>query len=95
MGHHYHGTVIQVGCPVTLLKDLKDNQEKIMAKQSEAAAQLNAVADQLTKIGTEVDALKTALEAAVAADEVSPELAEAINRVITVTQTVDDKNQDA
>lgn len=65
------------------------NQSKM--EQSELTALLNAHADQLEKVRTEVQALKDAFETA---DDVQPELEAAANRVFDAVQAVDDINPD-
>lgn len=70
------------------------NQLKIMATQQELAAQLNQVATQVQKIGTETSTLvqKVAdLEEAIGnQNDVSPELQSAFDALKSQVQTVDD-----
>ena len=67
---------------------------KIMATQAELATDLTALNDQVTKIGTETEGLKTAvaaLEAALAAaGSVTPELQAAVDNLKAKVQSVDD-----
>lgn len=64
-----------------------------MATQADAAAQLNAVNDKLTKVGTETSALLDEVQklkdAAANSDQVSPELQAAIDAVSAQADKVD------
>lgn len=69
----------------------------IMSTQAELAAALDAVNTKLIKIGTEVTTILTRideLEAAVAANPVSPEVQAAMDRVTSQAQVLDDLNPD-
>jgi hypothetical protein len=70
---------------------------KLMAlSQAEVAAKLDVFGLQLGKIAVEVQAVKDALAAALAAGtEVSPELQAAVDNLGSALQVVDDLNPDA
>lgn len=81
------------------LNHLNKKALKIMATQDEAAAQLQEITTQLTKVGTETSTLLekvAALEAAAAAaGNVTPQLQTAIDAVKAQAQAVDDEVPDA
>lgn len=71
------------------------NQNKIMATQSELAAQLTALTAQVDKVKTEVVEKIAALEEAIAnAGGTTPEVDAALEALKSAVQTVDDINPD-
>ena len=84
-----------------ILKKLDELERKvdcIMATQAELTTQLNAVNDQLVKIGTETTALLAAiadLKVQVANAPVSAELQAAFDKVAAQAKVVDDLVPDA
>lgn len=64
---------------------------RIIMTQAEQAARLNAVAEQLVKVSTEVQALK---DAVANTENVDPALQEAIDRVVGAVQVLDEMNPD-
>lgn len=91
--HVYHFYASDNGPQLTAIFSLLN---QIKMTQTEALDKVNALTAQVTKIGTEVSAVKDALAAAQAANQAVPEaLAEAINNLSTVVTTVDDLNADA
>lgn len=75
------------------LTSILEGLQSIMVTQSEAAVQLQAVADQVDKIGTEtqslLDEIQVLKNAAVAAGNVTAELQAAIDAVSGKAVTVD------
>ncbi len=80
------------------LDELIRKVDCIMATQAQLATQLNAVNDQLVKIGTETSSLLTAideLKAQIANAPVSAELQAAFDKVAAQAKVVDDLVPDA
>jgi chromosome segregation ATPase len=81
------------------LAQLNQKADKIMATQSDAAAQLTSINTELAKIATETQGLLdqvAALQAAAsAAGNVTPELQSAIDAVAAQAKVVDDLVPDA
>lgn len=80
-------------CPAATKEDLEAMEKRLMAKQAELAQQLRDNAERLEKVAGEtrslletIDALKDAVEAA---DNVSPELQAAADKVFAQTAVVD------
>lgn len=94
--HHVHHYYAPCGLSDEQYKSIFSLLNKISMNVEEAVAKVNAQAAQLTKIGTEVTAVKDALAAAIEAGNTVPQaLADAINAVGVEIQTVDDLNADA
>lgn len=83
--HYYGGDEEQ-------LQQIIKKLNKMALSQQEAIAKLDAQAEVLTKVKSEVEALK---EIAEGAGNVSPELEAAIGRVDAAIKGVDDINEDA
>lgn len=90
--HVYHHFSEEGKRTERLLNELLKQGEKIMAKQDQAVAQLEAALTQIGKVRTEIEALKVAAEAA---GDVQPALQDAIDRVVQSIGGLDDLNTDA
>lgn len=81
------GTVITIGLLIKILH----NQKTIIMEQVEAVVKLQEHVATLTKANTELqNKIKALEEAKDAADDVSPELATAIDNVIAAGKGIDD-----
>lgn len=73
------------------LRELKEGQKNIMGSQADEATALNALADQLTKANTEIQAAIADLKTQIAnAGNTTPEVDAALARVTAGAQTLDD-----
>lgn len=83
---------------VSLLHKVIAQLEKVMATQAELVVEVNALKDQVTKIGTETSTLLTKINdllAIIAAGPVSTELQAAVDSLKAQVQVVDDLVPDA
>lgn len=72
-------------------RDLRNTEDKIMAKVNQLGSILTAIADQVAKVKVEVQAVKDAL----ANTDLPPDAQAALDRLTTEVQGVDDLNPDA
>jgi uncharacterized phage infection (PIP) family protein YhgE len=86
-------------CYIAEVQNINRKLNQIMATQAEAAAQLQGISAELTKVAAEtqtlLDNVKALQDAATAAGNVSPELQAAIDQVAAQAKTVDDLVPDA
>jgi hypothetical protein len=94
--HIHHVDVNEIKKILDTILIIKQNTISIMATQEEAAAKLGAVATQLAKANTEIQAkIQALVDAANAADTVNPALQAAIDALVPAAQTLDDIVPDA